>query len=147
MPALADLDTWMDELAIEWVDRFGCPMPNLDDLIIWNIYYLSDHSPGEGLTRWLKAEERRDRNQVIIDAARKRIARAKYLADKSPKPDNLRPATAEDIVIDAIIWFEGYNGWMWRVVEGLGYHGDRFKAYDSDGCRYGLDGAFMEVKP
>lgn len=72
-----------------------------------------------------------------------------YLFDqaiKAPFPFNFRPAVAEDIVLGAIIWYkEGDDGPFWAIVEELNYTGDDWKAFSFDGCRYGLNGAFVEV--
>lgn len=66
-------------------------------------------------------------------------------------PADLRPAVASDIVLDAVIW---YPTWAddpediqaWAIVEEVLRPSDSFKAYYYDGCRYGLNGAFVEVK-
>lgn len=73
-------------------------------------------------------------------------------AQKIAIPKKLRPATAKDIVEGAIIWYpkhayhdevEDNAGWM-LITEVL-YPSDAYKAFCSeDGCRYGLEGAFVE---
>ncbi len=68
-------------------------------------------------------------------------------------PQNLRPATAEDIKVGARIWYDGSDGldspsepYYCRVVEEVLHPNDPWKAYCADdGCRYGLDGAMVEM--
>jgi hypothetical protein len=89
---------------------------------------------------------------TIITAAEDKILAARKKADKCPLPKNLRPATARDIKELAVIWYpdwasrrDGTPGWA--VVEEVLHPDDQFKAYCADdGCRYGLDGAFVETK-
>jgi hypothetical protein len=85
----------------------------------------------------------------IIKAAERRIAKAREKADKSPPPKNRRPVNADDIVTGAIIWHKRakkYGGDCWNIVEEPLHYGDAFKAYVADdGCRYGRDGAYIEV--
>lgn len=63
-------------------------------------------------------------------------------------PDSLRPATPTDIVVDAVLWYpdndEGHPKWC--IVDEVRDPGDAFKAFISDGCRYGLEGCFVEVE-
>lgn len=69
-------------------------------------------------------------------------------ANQSPLPANLRPATADDIQPDAIIWYKhgDEHGYFWQIVDRPLYYGDSFKAYEAeDGCRYGLDDAWIEI--
>ena len=67
-------------------------------------------------------------------------------------PKNLRPATPEDIVLDNTIWYpstfdDPFEEDCWKLVEEVYNPADDYKAYlAQDGCRYGLDGAFVEVK-
>lgn len=94
---------------------------------------------------FLKIEsEQRD----IIDAAEAVIVKARRKADKYPKPTNLRPATANDIKVGAVIWQDCDDGFLWHIVEELGHAGDEWKAYTADdGCQYGLRGAYVEPTP
>lgn len=73
---------------------------------------------------------------------------AKEEADKCPLPKNLRLATANDIVEGTIIWYKhGDNGHFWQIVVDVLRPNDPYKAYCAeDGCRYGLDDAWIEVK-
>lgn len=61
-----------------------------------------------------------------------------------PFPENVRPATAQDIVVDQVVWYR-LDTPHWLIVDKVLNHGDRFKAFVSNGSRYGLDGAFVEV--
>lgn len=80
-----------------------------------------------------------------------RIAAARKQADKAKPPhrEEIRRATPNDIKVGTIIWNEkGDNGWFWNVVEEVHYPNDPFKAYTADdGCRYGLDGAWVYASP
>ena len=89
-----------------------------------------------------------------VEQARKAADEAGRLACMVEVPEKLRPAEAKDIIEGAIIWYPEYRdisdekypcaGWM-LVREPLHY-GDPYKAFTAnDGCRYGLDGAFVEL--
>lgn len=87
-------------------------------------------------------------------AQRKHIIRQKAIerhllmnAEEQPIPDRLRPATPEDIQVGNIIWYkDGDDGPFWQLIEEVRNPSDDWKAYTGhDGCRYGLDGAFVEV--
>lgn len=93
-------------------------------------------------------EYRRIRNAQweIIKRANEAIDKARDEAEKYPMPDNMRPANADDIKPDAIIWHERpdeHGGPYWHIVEEVLKPADDFKAYISDGSRYGLHGAFV----
>jgi len=89
------------------------------------------------------------RQHGVIAAAQSAIEAAREAAEACPVPERLRPATERDIVVGAILWYprwaeDGYA--PWSVVEEVLRPGDAFKAYAYQGARYGLDGAFVEVK-
>lgn len=94
---------------------------------------------------WLDALDTLENARVNADAAETDA----YMA---PLPENLRPAGPGDITEGAILW---YPDWMvselsrgWAIVEEVYRPGDPWKAYCAhDGCRYGLDGAFVEDDP
>jgi hypothetical protein len=94
---------------------------------------------------WLDALDQLDDARVAADAA-------ETDAYAAPLPKHLRPAEARDIVEGAILW---YPEWMgseesrgWAMVGEVMYPSDPWKAYCAhDGCRYGLDGAFVEIEP
>ena len=92
-------------------------------------------------------KEIRNVQQVIIDRAEKIINTAFESAMTSSLPENLRPATSKDIIEGAIIWYKhGDNGHFWQIVENVLRPSDPYKAYCAeDGCRYGLDDAWIEV--
>ena len=91
-----------------------------------------------------------------VDLAKKILA--KHMETHVEKPKNLRPAKASDIVEGAIIWYpkwaelEDFDDDMneipvqcWKEVYEVKWPDDAFKAYTADdGCRYGLDGAYVE---
>lgn len=89
-----------------------------------------------------------DEQNAIIEAATEKIDAARKAANKCPPPKNRRPACAKDIQPGAVIWHERDQRWggdYWHVVEELLHYGDPWKAYTADdGCRYGLDGAYVE---
>ena len=84
---------------------------------------------------------------AIIDAAEKIISKAHEKVQKAKPPINeLRKATADDLTrTGKIVWHDnGDEGWFWNVVQEPNHYGDSFKAYVADdGCRYGLDGAWV----
>lgn len=86
------------------------------------------------------------RERAIIRGAEAIITAARAEADKAKPPKkSLRPARADDIKPGLIVWHDnGDYGWFWHVVEEPQHYGDSFKAYMADdGCRYGLDGAWV----
>lgn len=76
------------------------------------------------------------------------MKRAEKKAEQAPMPKKLRPATAADIIQGAIIWYppdDIEDNYYWKSVGEVRFPNDPFKAYTAhDGCRYGLDGAFVE---
>ncbi len=80
----------------------------------------------------------------VIDLAKKVIRDAKKQAKKCPVPKSLRPATAQDVMVGAIIWYPEYSTWL--VVDEVLRPDDYWKAFCADdGCRHGLDGAYIDV--
>lgn len=93
---------------------------------------------------WLVAETKMREAQEVAEQALEDAETAK-------PPKNLRPATARDIVEDAIIWYpkraSDGDGCCWHLVYEVLRPSDEWKAYsDQHGCRYGLSGAFVEVE-
>lgn len=86
----------------------------------------------------------------IIRKAKRLINSAHSKAQLCAPPKKQRPATPDDIVVGAVIWHsreKPYGGPFWNVVEEPLHYGDPFKAYTADdGCRYGLCGAYVELK-
>ena len=93
------------------------------------------------IQKWLDAE-----HEAI--AANDRADRALEKAEQAKPPKNLRPATAKDMMPGAIIWYPKEDGESyWKRIEDVMRPNDEWKAYTAhDGCRYGLDGAFVEVE-
>jgi hypothetical protein len=88
---------------------------------------------------WLDAEQKVEEAREVADQAYEDAASA-------PLPANLRPAKSTDIVKDALIWYPEWDDRKWAIVEEVLYPSSLFKAYSAhDGCRYGLDGAFVEA--
>lgn len=94
------------------------------------------------------------REQAKIQAAEEKIGAARERAEKCPPPESRRRATASDVVEGSVIWYEPHpmyadeGRWYWKIVSAVYDPGDDFKAYCADdGCRYGLDRAFVERKP
>ena len=109
---------------------------------------------------WIKPREyvefEKDVSEMI-SRARKHLEEMLELAEKCPPPkeQNLVPAGRGDIIQGAVIWYEcdEYNiidwpqGWFWKIVVEVDRPRDPHKAFTAeDGCRYGLDGAFVEVE-
>lgn len=75
------------------------------------------------------------------------------LAREAARPTGaLRVATPADIVVGALLWYEREedgdegNPHYWCIVEDVLRPSDAWKAFTAhDGCRYGLDGAMVEV--
>lgn len=76
--------------------------------------------------------------------AREAESRALEEAWDIPMPASVRPAVATDIVPGAIIWYPDSPGRLWFEVEEVRAPEDDFKGYLSEGCRYGLKGAYVE---
>lgn len=88
----------------------------------------------------------RDEQQKIIESAKIKIAEAWKQAVTCPIPETLRPATAADVVVGAVIWKPDFDGdCKWCVIDEVQHPNDDFKAWVSDGCRYGLHQAFVEA--
>lgn len=89
-----------------------------------------------------------------VKVAKKLASDAEAVAAIAPVPENIRPAEAVDIIEGAIIWYPEYGDFSdelypcpyWKLVSEPRHYGDDWKAFvASDGCRYGLRGAFVEV--
>ena len=89
---------------------------------------------------WLDADKR-------ADEAREIERQACDDAEDAAPPANLRPATPGDIVEGAILWYPEFTeGRKWNRVDEIYSPSDPWKAYCAhDGCRYGLEGAHVEV--
>ena len=78
-----------------------------------------------------------------------RIARRKLddAKRKAKFPKEVRPCLSDDIKVGAIIWYKhGDDGPFWMMVEEVLAPNDLYKGYEAeDGCRYGLDDAWVEV--
>ncbi len=90
--------------------------------------------------------EIRDNQDAIIEKAEKIKYDAILEAAACPAPFDLRPATPDDIKLNNVIWSFNEDGAYWHIVEEIHNPSDSFKGYSFEGCRYGLDGAFVEDK-
>lgn len=100
------------------------------------------------IAEYLQAEQE-------LELAREKAARACVLANNKAQPTGaLRVATAADIVVGALIWYER-DGWKpdqkenryyWKIVDIVHMPPVPYKAYIArSGCFYGLEGAMVEV--
>lgn len=88
-------------------------------------------------------------NQLeIIKQAKLTMFNALNMADKCSLPKNIRRAKPYDIQKGNIIWHtNGDDGYFWQIISEVLNPNDKFKAYlAEDGCRYGLDDAYIEKK-
>ena len=77
-------------------------------------------------------------------AAEAKLTRCEELASLAPLPSLLRPALSKDIVEGAIVWYPRHTP-RWQLIEEVHSPLDPFKAFTAnDGCRYGLEGAYVE---
>lgn len=84
--------------------------------------------------------------QQIIEKSRAIISKARDEANKCELPANLRQATPRDIVVGAVLWYPRFSGTKWLIIDEVLHPSDAWKAFCADdGCRYGLDGAFVDV--
>ena len=92
---------------------------------------------------WLDSEKELSNARLRMDEALEKAEEEVEL------PANIRRAIASDIKQGAIIWYPRWkeeDGRCWNIVEEVLRASDDWKAYCAqDGCRYGLDGAFIEV--
>lgn len=90
---------------------------------------------------WLDAEER-------VKAATEEANRLRNEARTitPPSRDKVREAVGSDIREGAIIWYLDDEAY-WQMVYEVLRPNDLFKAYTAeDGCRYGLEGAYVEIE-
>lgn len=94
----------------------------------------------------------RDAELFAIEAA-EAAQQSKRAAWATDAPHDLRPATANDIKVGAVIWYPAFEQTdaqldcicRWREVEMLLHHGDQAHAFQAiGGTRHGLEGAFIE---
>ena len=99
--------------------------------------------------------------QRYIDAGKKVKAAIKHKqeaeenANAAKLPNKLRPAEANDVIEGAVIWYPEWktkesdpdgDSRGWNIVDEVLFPSDEWKAYCAhDGCRYGLDGAYVEL--
>lgn len=65
-----------------------------------------------------------------------------------PATDALRPATARDVQEGAVFYYPTCDPPWWCIIDEVRYPDDDFKAFVADdGCRHGLNGAFVRKEP
>lgn len=94
-----------------------------------------------------------DARRAVADA----LSRADSALDAAGRVDmppmhRLRHAEPRDIVQGNILWYPEHRRdcdnapGCWHYIEEVDYPNSAYKAYSAeDGCRYGLDGAYVEV--
>ena len=93
------------------------------------------------IEQWLAARAATERAQLI-----EKGTLGAALLQRPPAKKNLRPATAADIVEGAIIWYM-VDVPYWKHIEYVSYPSDLYKGFTAeDGCRYGLEDAYVEIK-
>lgn len=98
-------------------------------------------------TQYLEIKRQKESEIAALHAE---IEEAWMESNRTPRPKNLRPAEARDIVLGAVIWYnmgpDEYfpTEWGWFEVEEVLLPSDDWKAFTTDGCRRGLYGAFVE---
>jgi hypothetical protein len=89
-----------------------------------------------------------EKQYEIIGTARDTIyLTSEFAHDNFVWPEDVRPAASDDIVVGQIVYhIDGDDGPFWNIVEEVLRPNDSFKAYCADdGCRYGLDGAWVKI--
>lgn len=88
---------------------------------------------------WIDAES-------AVAKAHEMASAAEEAAESAELPKNLRPAKPSDIVEGAVLWYPEWDDRKWSFVGEVLRPSDPWKGYSAhDGCRYGLDGAFVET--
>jgi len=92
--------------------------------------------------QFLAAKRKLDRMTASIKTVLNELREAVVF----PPDEKLRRACSKDIKIGAVIYYkESDFGPVWYVIEEVHAPDSEFKAFTADdGCRYGLDGAFVE---
>jgi phage pi2 protein 07 len=84
--------------------------------------------------------------QDVASKAREAVRVAEAAAELIELPENLRTAIASDIVEGGILWYPECHERKWTVISEVHKPSSMWKAYTGhDGCRYGLDGAYVEI--
>ena len=89
----------------------------------------------------------REQNNEIRQQLSDKESALYNIALQAPFPKDLRPATAGDVICGNVFYYPNNGNPFWEIIAEVRYPSDDFKAYiGEDGCRYGLDGAFVEKK-
>lgn len=101
--------------------------------------------PSELVQHWINVSAK---ELEVIKEARAETQKARDAALDAPLPLYLRRATSSDLVEGTILWYPDRHARKWSMVVDVQYADDPWKAYTAqDGCRYGLEGAFVECHP
>ena len=85
----------------------------------------------------------REKHFKDILKIKNKIKKLEALVDNTP-PMDLIQAVPIDIQVGALVWIDGDDGFVWKVIEEVLKPTDMFKAFTAeDGCRYGLDGCYV----
>jgi hypothetical protein len=99
------------------------------------------------IAQWLRLRKLREKidnfELVLLENAEKHI--------KLPPPEKLRPAEPKDVVVGVVLYypeiFDDDALRVWNFVEEVHKPDDPYTGYTAhDGCRYGIEGAFIELK-
>ena len=95
------------------------------------------------ISNWIKAK-------FVAISANEIASSLLRFAEENATPSRLRRAEPSDIVENAIIWYENedeFSKFRWVFVNEVYKPDDQYKAFcGHDGCRDGLDGAYVEIK-
>ena len=95
------------------------------------------------ISNWIKAK-------FVAISANESASSLLRFAEENATPSKLRKAEPSDIVENAIIWYEDkdkFSKFRWVFVIEVCKPNDPYKAFcGHDGCRDGLDGAYVEIK-
>ncbi len=87
----------------------------------------------------------RDKLEHRVEAIRHKI-NSLYESVTIPDVADLRRATAKDVVVGNVFYYHpSTKHAFWQIIRDVRWPDDDFKAYVAeDGCRYGLDDAWVE---
>jgi hypothetical protein len=89
---------------------------------------------------WMDAERVAGMARITADQALERAVL------KAVLPNRFRRAEAADITLGSVIWYLNDGEPFWALVTEVLRPNDTWKAYEAhDGCRYGLEDAYVEI--
>ena len=85
-------------------------------------------------------------NETIINNIREQMHIAKKYVE-IPNIKNLRKMETSDVFVGQMVFYNNEDGWFWHIIEEVYDTTDQFKSYCCEyGCRYGIDGKYVEVR-